>query len=131
VATPFGLFAQDKKTPQSSLPGISTSKAGKVPAKPTITTPIPGYQDYEAIGKQLEQRAQQAPELTKTGSYGKTTKGLPIRYIRVTNLLDATPKKKGKRSAISRQLSAMAGSAIVIAFQDGVEIFVFWLKADS
>jgi hypothetical protein len=36
-----------------------------------------------------------------------------------------------KRSAISRQLSAMAGSAIVIAFQDGVEIFVFWLKADS
>jgi hypothetical protein len=40
-------------------------------------------------------------------------------------------KKEGKRSAISRQLSAMAGSAIVIAFQDGVEIFVFWLKADS
>jgi hypothetical protein len=45
-----------------------------------------------------------------------------MRYSKTNNLC--------KRSAISRQLSAMAGSAIVIAFQDGVEIFVFWLKAD-
>jgi hypothetical protein len=62
-----------------------------------------------------------------------------MNYVRAGHLLAllhsqarrVLKKRKGKRSAISRQLSAMAGSAIVIAFQDGVEIFVFWLKADS
>ncbi len=41
------------------------------------------------------------------------------------------PKRIGKRSAISRQLSAKSVPAMAISFQEDVEIFVFWLKADS
>jgi Zinc carboxypeptidase len=92
LATPCGLLAQDGTKPFP--PGPPAAKADKVPATPKITTPIPGDQDDEAIGKQLEQWGQQAPGLTEIGTYGKSTKGVPLRYIRVTNLLDGTPKKK-------------------------------------
>ena len=91
-AITFNASAQEK--PKPSPDAKPASQPGKMPAKAKITEPIPGYQDYETIGKQLEQWAQEAPGLAETGTYGKSTKDIPLRYFRVTNLLDPTPKKK-------------------------------------
>lgn len=64
------------------------------PNKPAITNQIPGYQNYAAVVAQLEEWKQQSPGLVETGTYGKSSKGQNLHYIRITNLYDTTPKKK-------------------------------------
>lgn len=75
-------------TPNLTQPQLNS------PAKPNITKAIPGYQDYTGIKNQLEEWKQQSPGLVETGSYGTSTKGTPLHFIRITNLLNSAPKKK-------------------------------------
>lgn len=64
------------------------------PETPNITNPIPSYQNYGEIYTQLQEWAKQAPNLTETGDIGKSTAGMPIVFIRVTNKLNQTEKPK-------------------------------------
>lgn len=66
----------------------------KYPAKPLITNFSPGYQDYDTIKNQLEQWKKESPGVVSTGTYGTSTKGAKLAYIRITNHLDTTSKKK-------------------------------------
>ena len=77
LAASLALYAQDDKTPKAIQDGQPGGK-GKVPAKPKISTPIPGFQSYDAIAKQLEEWTKEAPGLAEVGTYGKSTKGLPL-----------------------------------------------------
>jgi hypothetical protein len=82
-----------KTTPEVNLPPIELPSK-RYPAKPNLGNNFPGYQDYSTIQKQIEEWKMQAPGLVETGRYGSTTRGIPLSYIRITNLLDPEPKKK-------------------------------------
>lgn len=95
----LSLFALTSKVhqPQQVAPPppiVQPPPQPKFPSKPNITMPIPGYQDYARIQQQLEEWKTQAPGLVETGSYGSSSRGQKLSYIRVTNLYDTTPKKK-------------------------------------
>ncbi len=75
-------------TPPPAAPKI------KVPRKAQISNKRPGYQDYNAIVAQIKEWNSEAPDLTEVGSYGKTSRGKEIWYIRVHNKLDKSPKPK-------------------------------------
>ncbi len=79
---------------QKVPPPIPVQPVPQFPAKPNLTNSFPGYQDYSAIQNQLEQWKQQSPNLVETGTYGTSTRGVKLSYIRITNLLDPSPKKK-------------------------------------
>ena len=51
----------------------------------TIETPRPSFLNNEAMIKQLSKWHEEAPKLTEVGTYGKTSQGKEIHYIRVTN----------------------------------------------
>ena len=50
-----------------------------------ITTPIPSYLSYGEMVSQLKTWHEEAPELTEIGTYGKSTKGQDLYYIRINN----------------------------------------------
>lgn len=75
-------------------PPVPVRPAPRFPARPAITNPMPGYQDYGTIQRQLEEWKAQAPGLVETGSYGTSTRGAPLVYVRLTNLLDPAPRPK-------------------------------------
>jgi hypothetical protein len=95
----LALFALSSKAPvpQKAPPGpppIVQPPQPRFPAKPNLTNAFPGYQDYNGILRQLDEWKSQSPGLVEVGSYGTTTRGQKLSYIRVTNLLDPAPKKK-------------------------------------
>lgn len=50
-----------------------------------ITTPIPSFLRYEEMVDQLKKWEQEAPELAEVGTYGKSSAGKDLYYIRVRN----------------------------------------------
>jgi len=64
------------------------------PRKPAITEAKPGYQAYPQIVEQIKKWNQEAPDLTEIGTYGKSSKGQDLYFLRVTNKLATAPKKK-------------------------------------
>lgn len=79
--------------PQITPPPVVPEKP-KTPAKPNISTPVPAYLDYGQIVQQLNQWKQEAADLTEIGTYGKSSRGTDVYYIRVRNNLDDQPKPK-------------------------------------
>lgn len=69
-------------------------KPNPKPSTPKIANSTPGYQDYNAVVKQLETWKEESKDLVETGIYGKSTSGKDLHYIRVTNLLEKGPKPK-------------------------------------
>jgi len=64
------------------------------PRKPNITNSTPGYQNYTEIKTQINKWKSEAPDIVETGTYGTSTKGLDLWYIKVSNLLNKTNKNK-------------------------------------
>lgn len=60
----------------------------------SVTTEIPEYLDYSGLISQLKEWNEQAKDLTEVGTYGKSTKGTDIFYIRINNEFDTKPKPK-------------------------------------
>ena len=58
----------------------------KEPEKPNISTPIPSYQDYDEIIVQLNEWHSEASDMTEVGTYGKSSKGKDLYYMRFGNL---------------------------------------------
>lgn len=78
--------------PQTEQP--KKAEPPKFPNKTSVNNPIPGWQAYPALVKQLEEWKTQSPGLVETGTYGKSSRGVALSYIRITNLYDQSPKKK-------------------------------------
>ena len=55
------------------------------PYNPAITTKIPGYLNYQMTVAQLKKWNSEAPDLTEVGTYGKSSRGTDIYYIRINN----------------------------------------------
>ena len=55
------------------------------PDTPNISVKIPKYLPYDQMVQQLKTWNQEAPELTEVGTYGKSSRGKDLYYIRVTN----------------------------------------------
>lgn len=88
------LKPKQPETQQIVNPVQIQPPAPQFPVQPKISNPIPGYQNYPAIVTQLDEWKRLSPGLVETGTYGKTSRGQSLYYIRVTNLYDQTPKKK-------------------------------------
>lgn len=72
---------------------IIESPIQKIPES-SVVTEIPNYLTYKEIIHQLKEWEEQAKDLAEVGTYGKTTKGTDIFYIRINNEFDAKPKPK-------------------------------------
>jgi len=64
------------------------------PQTPQISVKIPPYLAYLKVVDQIKKWNQEAPDLTEVGTYGKSTRGTDLYYIRVTNKLNTQPKPK-------------------------------------
>ena len=58
----------------------------------SIETPIPDFMEYDDIVNQLKSWNKEAPEITRIGIYGKTSRGKPLYYFRVAGV-KSTKKK--------------------------------------
>lgn len=58
------------------------------PPKPInydIKNPVPSFLQYDALVSQLKEWEKEAPELVEVGTYGKTSKGTDLYFIRIRN----------------------------------------------
>lgn len=69
------------------------SQSTPEPRKPQISVTMPTYLPYSALVTQLDKWHEEAPDLTERGSYGKSSQGQLLQYIRVTNMVNKQPKK--------------------------------------
>lgn len=80
--------------------GGSTTEPGPIPAPPVsppaipvIKNPRPSYLPYESLVQQLQQWNSEAKDFTEIGTYGQTTKGKQLTYLRIVNRLAPAKKK--------------------------------------
>lgn len=52
---------------------------------PQISVAIPGHLEYQGVVAQLRKWNEEAPQLTEVGTYGKSSRGTEIAYIKITN----------------------------------------------
>lgn len=64
------------------------------PRPPAISTRIPSYLAYPQLVQQLQKWNQEAPDFTEVGTYGKTSRGQDIYYIRVGNKMSQAQRPK-------------------------------------
>lgn len=74
---------------QQSLPATEHK-----PRQPAITNARPSYLPYPQIVEQLKEWNKGAPDFTEIGTYGKSSRGQDLYFLRVTNRLSTVPKKK-------------------------------------
>jgi hypothetical protein len=60
--------------------------------KPNITTRTPAHLSYEGCVSQIKEWNSQAPDFTTIGTYGKSSRGKDLYYIKVTNKYSQSPK---------------------------------------
>lgn len=101
IAFNFGLVAIAMKERPLVVPPVIVQDRPKFtpikiqpepPVNYTLSNPTPAYLDNEATWGQLQQWHQEAPKLTEVGTYGKSSAGRDIHYIRVTN--QSKPNRK-------------------------------------
>lgn len=99
---------QDVREPIVERPPIhqplppSEPEPPRTPDTPTINNPTPAYLDYDDIVAKIKEWNQAAPDLTEVGTYGTTTKGTQIWYIRVTNKLSLSEELAVKHRDFDR-----------------------------
>lgn len=79
------LLTPPKEQPKAILPKLVPPE--KITIKPkqyVISKQIPGYLSYEQVKSQLQQWNKEAPEITDISSYGKSSRGLDIFYLRTS-----------------------------------------------
>jgi hypothetical protein len=83
---------QDTRQPIAERPPIERPlppepEPPRTPDTPNINNPTPAYLDYDGIVEKIKEWNQSAPDLTEVGTYGESTRGKKLWYIRVTNKL--------------------------------------------
>ena len=74
------------ETPTPEVPFIQEPEQPKDPQPPNISNPIPSHQSYDEITQQLQEWHAESPDMTEVGTYGKTSGGKDIYYMRLGNL---------------------------------------------
>jgi Zinc carboxypeptidase len=92
--TPAPAPQQQQQVQPPSEKKIEPPPPPAVPSNPKISVTTPSYLSYDKLTAQLDQWAKEAPGLTERGSYGATSKGQKIQYLRVTNLVTPTTQPK-------------------------------------
>lgn len=78
---------------QPVQPPIQEPEPEPEPRIPEISNPVPSYQSYSEVIRQLNEWHKEAPDLTEVGTYGKTSKGQDLYYMRYGNLFrEGNPK---------------------------------------
>lgn len=77
-----------------SIPIPEKPAKPKFPQSPTISNKIPAYLEYAGVVAQLKEWNIQAKDLTEIGTYGQSSKGTDLYYIRINNKFDLKPKPK-------------------------------------
>lgn len=90
----LGLKDKSKPTFKVETPLSPPVVVAEKPVSPSIIKPIPGYQNYDLLLKQLVHWKEQSPGLTELEPYGSSSEGQNLYYFRVTNLKDASEKPK-------------------------------------
>lgn len=92
LAFQLGVFAIVHKAKRSQIiekPNAIQPQANVKPELPpiknSIENPHPSYLDYPKVIDQLKKWSAEAPEMTEVGTYGKSTKGHDLYYIRIHN----------------------------------------------
>jgi hypothetical protein len=77
----------DKKVAQAPVvrEGTPIAVEDLIPQSYAITTKIPDYQDYPEVIDQLKEWGREAPDIAEVGTYGKSSKGKDLYYIRVNS----------------------------------------------
>lgn len=66
-------------------PSQEEAKPDLFPIKNSIQNSQPSYLDYSKLIEQIKKWNEEAPEMTEVGTYGKSTKGQSLYYIRIAN----------------------------------------------
>lgn len=95
------LWQSTKKPVVVVKPRTFESHVSIIPARPepktipsNITAEVYGYQSYSEIVSKLNEWHQKAPHLTEVGTYGESSKGHDLHFIRITNLAIQEDKPK-------------------------------------
>jgi hypothetical protein len=80
--------------PQQQQYQYTQPVAPQTPATPNISNVTPNHLAYGKLIEQLRTWNAEAPDLTEVGTYGKSSRGQDIYYIRLTNMYDQTEKPK-------------------------------------
>jgi hypothetical protein len=73
------------KKPETPPVAVLPSQEPLAPTKFDISNPVPNHQSYTEIVAQVKQWNTEAPGITEVGTYGTSSKGLPLYYLRVRN----------------------------------------------
>lgn len=83
------------------------------PRKAQISVKIPGYLPYSQLVTQMNVWKKEAPDFVDVGTYGQSSQGIDIYYIRVTNKLSVQPKKRVLITACIHGNEPLANSVVV------------------
>jgi hypothetical protein len=64
--------------------------------RPAVTVQVPPHLGYADLVKQLKRWEAETPDLAQVGTYGKSTRGSDLCYVRVTNGVRANPTGRPK-----------------------------------
>lgn len=110
VATPPPAIVQ--KQPENQVTPVPPDQT-KPPINFTITNARPSYMNYSATVAKLKEWNTQAPELTEVGTYGKTSRGQDIYYLRIFNKRNTVEKPKVLLTACIHGNEPLASSTVM------------------
>lgn len=109
VKTPPPIVQQQPENPVSPIP----PDVVKPPISFTIASPRPSYMNYAATVAKLKEWNNQAPELTEVGTYGKTSRGQDIYYLRIYNKRNTGEKPRVLLTACIHGNEPLASSTVM------------------
>lgn len=119
----IGLYVHKGKLPEpppaivQPQPDSTVTPIPPDPVKPpisfTISSPRPSYMNYAATVAKLKEWNSQAPELTEVGTYGKTSRGQDIYYLRICDKRSTAQKPKVLLTACIHGNEPLASSTVM------------------
>lgn len=85
----------------------------KPPIDFKISNPKPAYMNYQETVARLREWSSEAPELTEFGTYGKSSKGKDLCYLRIFNKRNNTDKPKVLLTACIHGNEPLASSTLM------------------
>ena len=90
----FGSRREQEVVVHPPVQEIPIPPSNPGPKQPRITNPFPGYQNYQSVINQLKEWESEAEDFVDIGTYGTSSNGTPLWWIRITNEKDSYYNKK-------------------------------------
>lgn len=81
----FGILNKQKRNVENENIVYEIKEPELPPIVNSVSNTHPSYQRYDEIVKQIKKWNEEAPEMTEVGTYGKSTKGQDLYFIRIHN----------------------------------------------